>query len=236
MTKSFVACLAAVLLILAVPASAADLVVVDSSTPGIKLGQIVAEGATLDVPAGATVILVSQSGKTLTLNGPFSGVPEAAGGGGGQDQDLVASLSKLLGGGTESGGLGVMRAVKTTEPTDPWVIVVTRTGTHCAAAGGTTRFWRSSISKATSLSLRLMPNGGKAEVDWPAGAETLAWPAGVEMKDGASYLVRLKNRSSAAKLSLHLIPDDLPTDAHKAARMADLGCTKQAKKLLAGLY
>ena len=40
---------------------------------------------------------------------------------------------------------------------------------------------------------------------------------------------------NAAKVTIRLVPDGLPSDAHKAAWMADQGCESQARALLASL-
>ena len=72
-----------VLVLSALPAPAAEFVVVAGGAPGLMPGQVVQSGATLEIPAGASVTLVSESGKTLTLKGPHSGPAGTGGGGGG---------------------------------------------------------------------------------------------------------------------------------------------------------
>jgi hypothetical protein len=196
---------------------------------------MVKSGAALDVPAGANVTLVSQSGKTIVLKGPFSGVPGGGGGGGG-DKSLVTALSKLLSAsGSKSAALGTMRSGAAREPDDPWAVDVGRSGTHCVPVGGPVTLWRGGAAKASSLRIKNMSAGAKAEVAWPAGAKTLAWPAQATLADGNTYLLRLKGRKSATKITLHLVPAELPSAPHKAVWMADKGCVKQAKHLLAEL-
>ena len=63
---------------MALPASAADLVVVASSAPDLAPGTVVKSEAVLKVPAGASVTLISGTGKTVTLKGPHSGPPGGA--------------------------------------------------------------------------------------------------------------------------------------------------------------
>ena len=58
---------------------ATEVIVVASSVPHIKPGQIVSSNATIEIPAGSTVTLVSESGKTVTLKGPHSGLTGIAG-------------------------------------------------------------------------------------------------------------------------------------------------------------
>ena len=223
------------LLLIAGQAAAQDLVVIASSASGIKAGQMIKSGAALDVPAGANVTLVSQSGKTITLKGPFSGVPGGGGGGGG-DKSLVASLSKLMSAsGSKSAALGTMRSGVAKEPDTPWAVDVGRSGTHCVSAGGPVTLWRGDAAKSSSIRIKNMTAGAKATVTWPAGAKTLDWPAQTTLADGNTYLLRIKGKKSATKITLHLVPAELPSAPHKAVWMAEKGCVKQAKHLLSEL-
>ena len=234
--RVFFTVLGVILFTLSFASRAQDLVVVSSTAPSVTPGQIIKADASLDVPAGASVTLVSESGKILTLTGPHSGPPGMDGGGGG-DANLLSSLSSLLSAsGKETASLGTMRAVSPPKPPgDPWVINIGRSGDHCVAEGGPAMLWRAKSAKAVSLSLKNLTDRSRSKADWPAGAATLKWPPGVTMAEGAKYLVRIKGSRTASKLVLHLVPGDLPTDAHRAAWMAGKGCVKQAKRLIARL-
>ena len=234
--RVFLTVLGVILFAASSPAWAQDLVVVNSTAPSVKPGQIVKSDAPIDVPAGTSVTLVSESGKILTLQGPHSG-PPGLGGGGGGDADLLSSLSGLLSAsGRETASLGTMRAISPPmPPNDPWVINIGRSGDHCVSKGGPVTLWRAKSAKAASLSLKNLNDRSKSKANWPAGARILQWPAGVVLADGARYLARLKGSRTASKLILHLVPGDLPSDAHRAAWMAGMGCVKQARRLLARL-
>ena len=123
-------------------ADAGQLVVVESTVAGISSGQIIDGAKALDIGAGKSVTVITESGKVKKLDGPFSGPPTgsaAAGGGPG----VVASLSRLIEG--KAGGsatLGVMRSTKRSEPPGVWDIDAFRSGTHCVVAGSPVRLWR----------------------------------------------------------------------------------------------
>jgi len=226
------------LLILTVPAMAADLVVVASTAPEFKAGWIVASGSSLDVPADQTVTLISQSGKVVTVTGPHSGPVGNSESGDANGSSLVASLSSLLGGGgTEAGSLGVMRAaMKSAEPDDPWVVVVSQSGDHCVPADGQPILWRSRKNSRGALTLKRISGGGNKSITvWPSGAGSLAWPTDIPITDGGAYFARLKGAGAAARLVVHRVPGNLATDAHRAAWMADQGCRSQAIRLLTQL-
>jgi len=50
--------------------------------------------------------------------------------------------------------------------------------------------------------------------------------------DDGAYIARLQGSRKAAKIVVHLVPGDLPTNAHKAVWMAGKGCVGQARLLL----
>lgn len=217
-------------------AAAADLVVVASDAPALKPGQIVKSEAQLQVPAGAAVTLVSASGRTVTLKGPYAG-SAGIGAEAGGSPGLVAALSGLLAAGNrESASLGTMRAVAPpTPPNDPWVIDSGHSGNQCAPATGPVVLWRADGARARRVSVVNLADNSETPADWPAGADTLTWPAAAKIADGGRYLIRTKGSAAASKITLHLVPAGLPSDAHRAAWMAEAGCRAQARRLLAGL-
>lgn len=217
-------------------AQAQQLVVIASGAPSLKPGQVVNSGTAIEIPAGASVTLVSETGKTVILKGPFSG-PVKAGGKGGGDNKLIASLSGLLSGsGKETGSLGTMRAATPPKPpSDAWVINTGKSGVFCVQAKGPVMLWREKAAKARILTLKNLTDKSRSKAKWPAGSATLEWPSKVNLTDGARYLLRMKGSRAARKLKLHLVPGGLASDAHRAAWMARNGCEKQALRLLAGL-
>ena len=225
-----------ILMTVAFSAQAVDLVVISSTAPGLKLGQIVNSGEPLQIPEGTTVTLVSNSGKTISLKGPHTG-PSGFLSAGTDDTRLISSLAGLLSGsGKETASLGTIRSIRPPPPpTDPWVVDVSKSGDHCVPAKGPVTLWRAKSAVKRIFSLKNLSDRTKSLTDWPAGASTLKWPANVRLKDGARYLARFKGSRAARKFVLHLVPDHLPSDAHGAAWMAEKGCRNQAKRLLSRL-
>ena len=95
--------------------------------------------------------------------------------------------------------------------------------------------WGEKAIKARILTLKNLTDKSKSKAEWPAGSATLKWPSKVNLTDGARYLLRMKGSRAVRKIKLHLVPGDLPSDAHRAVRMARNGYEKQATRLLAGL-
>jgi hypothetical protein len=218
-----------------VPAqAAAELLVLSSTHSDLQVGEIVDGASKLTLPAGATVTLVAESGETVTLDGPFEGVPAAGSGGG--DPGLLKKLSMLVGGPSQdASAVGAVRAANTSTPDDPWVINISRSGHHCVRGGTQPVLWRPSAKQASALSLKQMSPAKRAKATWARGEATLTWPAKMAFADGATYMVRLRGSSTAKRLVLHVVPADLPSDVHRAVWMSDAGCANQARRLLATL-
>lgn len=219
-------------------AQAQQLVVIASGVPAYKPGQVVKSGTAIEIPAGASITLVTETGQMVSLKGPFSGPAKADGQGGGKgDAKLIASLSGLLSGsGRETGSLGTMRAIAPPKPpTDAWVINTGKSGDFCVKAKGPVMLWRAKAGKTRTLTLKNLTDKSRSKAKWPAGSATLEWPSKVNLTEGARYLLRMKGSRAARKFKLHLVPGGLASDAHRAAWMARNGCEKQAMRLLAGL-
>jgi hypothetical protein len=216
----------------AIKMATAEMVVIASSAPDVVGGQLFKDGETLEVPAGASVTLVSAAGAALTIDGPFSGVPGGDSGGGG-DNALVSSLSSLLSAGDKkTTSLGVMRSGVSKDPDDPWTVNIDRSGKQCVRAGVSAVLWRPDSKKATVLKIKNATTKKRTESKWPAGADTLTWPDGSTVNDGESFVMRTEGSRAAKKVTLFVVPADLPSVAHKAVWMAQKGCSMQAKLLL----
>ena len=216
-------------------ALAGQLVVVDSTAPGFVSGQVLDGSEPVELAAGTRITVIAEDGTVKTEEGPFSGRLESSGSAKG-GRSVVGSLSRLIGGGSAaSKTIGAMRASPRREPPDPWAVDVFRPGIHCAIEGTVPRLWRHNPARAMTLVMKTLPYGAKVATDWPAGVAAIDWPEGLALEDGVAYLARKAKGMTATRVTLRLVPADLPSAAHRVAWMADAGCTRQAKALLASL-
>ena len=215
-------------------AQAGDLVVVASTAPGFKLGQIIDAGASLNIPAEKSVTLASESGKMVQIKGPHNGPPGIADDGI-KEPSLIAALSRLLSGpAANKTAIGAMRSGRSSAPADPWVVETGKRGkNYCIQEGGPALLWRSNQAKVTILTLENLTTKNKVVVVWPRSTRTMTWPPKITLLDGAKYRSHLKGDRRKKKFILHLVPSGLPSDAHRAVWMAKKGCVVQAKRLLA---
>lgn len=223
------------------PIMAAEVVVVRSTAPDLPTGKVLDGDAPIQLAAGSRVTLITESGKSVTLEGPFTG-PPAPGGGGGKDKDKVSqALSGLIArGDVETRKLGTFRSVPIGNAVDAPApaaeeINVLDGGNQCVIQGRQPRLSVKGAAQGTFLSIA---SGKKPAAVVPLDGAGADWPGNLKIVDGANYDLMLSEPVKGVQktsVRLHLIPADLPSDAHRAARMADKMCDRQARALLSTL-
>jgi hypothetical protein len=216
-------------------AQAGQWVVLDSSAPGLSPGAELSADQKLDVPDGATLSLVDQSGAMITLKGPFSGVPAAPSAGG--DGRVAASLASLLRSSAEdTKSVGAVRAVDPAPASLADVLAIDPAragGLHCLYDVAAAELARAPTAPSTPLSIVATETGETAKVEWPGNTTRQPWPSAVPLVDGGSYLVERAGESQAPVVTLKVLPAQGANDLARAAEMADAGCTRQARALVA---
>ncbi len=229
---------AAVLALLAATSSAAragELVVIASTDSEIGIGSMLDGGQAIQVADGHSVTLISSDGRTLKLQGPYSGKPDPAPDTGGTGllhalSDIVKPTEK------DVSTAGIMRS-SLYAPKQPWVIDSGQSGAHCVRPGHPALLWRPIAIGAASAALEADGGqaGGQAGVTWQDGSYTAPWPAGLPLADGATYELEFAVSGKTRRLSIRQVPGDLNSDVSRAIWMHENGCTAQAKALLGTL-
>jgi hypothetical protein len=215
------------------PAAAKPLVVTASTAATVTIGQIIDGEATLTLPDSTKVTLIGPDGKTVALQGPYSGKPGQGGGSG--DPTLVNKLAKLIETRqADANAIGAVRGAASSNamPSQPWVVDIDASGTVCVLPGTAPVLWRADGATAMRMMLRRASANGSAAVDWSAGSTTMPWPADLPVVGGEKYFIRRPNRSLPNVVQLSEVPANLPTDAHRAVWMDENGCSEQALRLL----
>ncbi|MEI6557849.1 MAG: hypothetical protein WCO00_05525 [Rhodospirillaceae bacterium] len=216
--------------VLPAPAARADLVVIRGSGGAPETGRVLAAGAALTLPAGASVTLLGQDGRILTLAGPYNGNPETGGGGKGTETAALAAVARLLtAGGADSGTLGVSRGGSDRNP----YAIDHRGGLHCQAADRAPVFARQGAGHEARLRITSAA-GNEAEAVFAEGAGSAPWPAGLLFDDGA-YALRTEGQTTPARLTVRRAPAEARDVVALTAWMAVHGCAAQARAILARL-
>jgi hypothetical protein len=221
----------------AAPGRAADLVVIASDDPSVAVGTKIDGSKPIAIAADASLVLVSSTGRTIKLVGPYSGKPEPSATG--HDDGLVDSLSQLI---KEEGGssttLAVFRGGLDKTPlgrADIWGVDIAREGRYCLRPDRPAMLWWHAARPGAVV--MLSGNGdesGGARIRWPQSKKYTPWPDALALSDGATYVARFRSGDTGTPLTTVLMPE-LDTDAHRAAWMGEHGCAHQALQVLGAM-
>lgn len=209
-------------------AKAAVLVVAEARGIAFKPGDTLNSAKPLILKQGQHVTLISETGSTLKLDGPYDRPPAAGGGGGvGLNQTLNALITQRQ---ARAGEFGITRGTVLADLPDPWVLDATHSGNVCVLANGTPVFWRPDARAPASLSVAPADRSWSARAQWPAGQDRIAVTTNVPMRAGETYVVIFNGTES--DVTMVQVPASLTNNDMKAGWMANRGCEQQAEALV----
>jgi hypothetical protein len=226
--KTTIALLTGLLLAVPTAVQAAPLVIVEARGIALRPGSVLDSARTLDLKQGQHVVLITETGATLKIDGPYSGPPIASGGGGVDlNQTLRALISQRQ---SRAGEYGVTRGTVLAPLPDPWLLDVSHSGNGCLQENRTPILWRPDAKTAAKITVAPVDRSWKAQATWPAGQSQLAITTDVPMHGGETYVVDFNGDEFA--ISMTLLPQALTNIDMRAAWMANKGCEAQAQALL----
>ena len=214
---------------LASSASAAVLVVAEARGIALKPGATLDSTKPLTLKQGQHVTLVSETGSTLKLDGPYDRPPVAAGAGGGVglNQTMAALVTQRT---ARAGEFGVTRGTVLADLPDPWLLDATHSGNVCVMENGTPTFWRPDSKAIASLAVAPVDHSWNAKAQWPVGQDRISVTTDVPMKAGETYVVTFNGTESA--VTIVQVPASLTNTDMRAGWMANRRCEQQAQALL----
>jgi hypothetical protein len=214
----------------ATAAVAGDLVVVESRGTELRPGQTLDGTKTLVLRDGQQVVLISASGKTLKLRGPWDQPPES--GDAGSAADVAGALKSLVAAKmARTDRVGVVRgAGDEVVPPEPWLVDVTHVGNRCVLGEEQVMFWRPVADRGAKITIAPSDRSWQARADWPAGMDRMLVPKTVPLQNRVSYIVSLDGKEAA--ITLITVPSALSNDAMRVGWMTEAGCAAQAQALL----
>jgi hypothetical protein len=214
---------------LAVPvAHAAMLVVVEARGIGLKPGATLQSDKPLQLKQGQHLTLITETGSTLKIDGPYDKPPVAVDGGGVNLSDTLRALVTQRQ--ARSGEYGTTRSIVLAKLPEPWLVDATHGGNGCLLEKRAPVFWRPEASGASVLTVAPVDRSWKAQANWPAGQDRLSITTEVPMRAGETYVVTFGGVESA--IAMTLVPAALTNASMQAAWMAAKGCEGQAEALL----
>jgi len=209
-----------------------EIIILESTAPGLKSGQVLADSARINIPAGKRAQLILPSGRTKTLKGPFSGDvssltrSEKSNAGlfkrvmdavrkSGRDDTGFAAVRRLGG----SGGMSGSGPSWTSVPAD-------KSGTYCLAKGAPPLIMRPRNISLKKLTLRNRDSNKAATITWNRGQKSVPWPPALLPADNSHYSFKLAGRAEK-ELTFRMMPRDELNDENLLRALDQRGCQKQ---------
>ena len=212
--------------LLASAAEAAQYVVVEARGVNIKVGAIVDPTKPLVLKQGQHLTLVSDSGQTIKLDGPYEKAPIAS-----QGVQLAAAIGALASNNSgRLGEIGTTRAAGKVDLPKPWLLDAVHPGSECLLDGQQPVLWRPAADVSADVVVMPADRSWKAETTWPRGETELEMKADMGVHGDASYFVSVNGNETA--IAINSVPASLSNDQMRAAWMLQKGCGPQAEALL----
>ena len=207
-------------------AEAAQYVVVEARGVNLKVGAIVDPTKPLVLKQGQHLTLISDSGQTIKLDGPYEKAPVAA-----QGVQLAAAFGALASNNNgRLGEIGTTRAAGKVNLPEPWLLDAVHSGSECLREGDQPVLWRPAADKPVDLVVMPADRSWKAEAKWPAGQSELAMKSEMGVHGDASYFMVVNGNETP--VSIATVPKSLANAQMRAAWMLQKGCTPQAEALM----
>jgi len=235
-------------------ADAGQYLIISSTAEGLKKGDKITASQNLSVPSGTRLVLMDLQGKVITVRGPFTGVlgnGDITSNGGAQPRPYgafraVSDAAEAFGRLGEAlrdqqptaKAVGAFRGVGpglglNATPLDPWTIDVSASGDWCVAQDRAITLSSDGKREFDSITVEMVPGGAKVEVPWQRTQATASWPAGVPVRNGATYQVSQGGQTTSLKL--HQFAHKDATPGQTALWLAEQGCQKQASLMIDSL-
>lgn len=209
-------------------AQAMDMIVLEARGINLRPGQTVDSTKPLPLKQGQHITLISPTGATLKLDGPYEKAPEsdrAKGINAASAYSLLVTQRQA-----RVAEVGTTRGLAPNTLPDPWLLDASRSGTVCQRDGAAAVLWRPDAAKEALLTIAPVDRSWKTEAHWPAGADRILVPPPAAIRGGATYLVTLNGAQSAMKVES--VPATLANNSVRAAWLVGKECEAQAQALL----
>ena len=202
-------------------ASLATVLVVRAAGPSAKVyppGKALPESAKIQLQPGDSVMLLNSNGaRTLRGPGTFS---------------VAASGEGLAEAANRRARFSAMRSSEVPLNPSPWNLDITQSGKLCVANPGSLTLWRP--QKDDEIKLTIRGSGSEQTLDWPAGRDTIAWPAALPVTTGAEYQLSQPDSGDMARVTFVTLANPPGDKIGTAQSLIANGCDNQLDVLVDG--
>lgn len=217
------------LMLMAGPAWAINMIVVDARAGGFKPGMSVSSTAIVSLKEGERVTMIAPDGRSVALRGPYSGAVMRAGT---AVQNPRAALAALISTRNDRAkSVGAVRAgANAAKLPDPWLIDISRPGARCVREGERPVWWRPDASSAEPFSVFPIDRSWRADFQWKAGMDRMEAPALSKLQGASTFVIRVEGQENA--ISIQVIPKDVVEPLVLSSWMLERTCIQQADAYL----
>lgn len=219
---------------------AEELVVIESTSPDHKIGDILDAEKDIVLGENSEILLIAEDGLVISLAGPYEGPPsgnKARGAAGALDAlGRLVSYAEI-----EAGDIGGVRGDAQGEDflaqevddhrASPWLLHTAITGPQCVRADDATpEYWREESDDDELLEVKRVASNETTTVAWQAGNNTVSWPKTLPLLANEMYLLRFDDQLRSTNLLVQKVPAGV--DERGIAMVAFLaakGCVPQAR-------
>ncbi|MCF8472291.1 MAG: hypothetical protein K9G27_05815 [Sphingomonadaceae bacterium] len=216
-------------LVLAWPALATPMIVVEARGGGLKPGMRIDSARSVKLVEGEKIVLVAPDGRMSTLRGPYSGpaVRNA-----GSVQNPRTALAALIATRNDrASSVGAVRSGASAAPLpEPWLIDISRGGDRCIKEGEKPVWWRPESLTEQAFSVFPVDRSWRADYVWKASADRMTPPDIVGLDDLKTFIVRAGGQEYP--LRINMIPRDIDDPLVISAWMLEKACVQQADSYL----
>lgn len=216
-------------LVLAWPALATPMIVVEARGGGLKPGIRIDSARTVKLVEGEKIVLVAPDGRMSTLRGPYSGpaVRNA-----GSVQNPRTALAALIATRNDrASSVGAVRSGASAAPLpEPWLIDISRGGDRCIKEGEKPVWWRPESLTEQAFSVFPVDRSWRADYVWKASTDRMTPPDIVGLDDLKTFIVRADGQEYPVRINM--IPRDIDDPLVISAWMLKKACVQQADSYL----
>ena len=208
-----------------------SLIVLEARASSLKSGQSVEGESVLTLKEGEKVTLIRSDGVSVSLKGPFKGIPIPKSNATNDPREALNALMTARDARTSS--VGVIRAGSNAATLPSvWLIDVSRPGGRCVLEGQKPVFWRPSSEKVAKFSIVPSDRSFKFEHEWAVSSDQIQIENFPNFNGQALFRVDLDGQEFA--ITIYTVPNNLP-EVVMVRWMLEKGCIQQVNTLMTQL-
>lgn len=205
-----------------------------------RQGDQLSADTTISLSTDASLTLLTAQGEKFILAGPLSGslretLPQESrvilGKLSPEDQAMLDKMADILSEHRKN-SMPLRGKTKEDEPENTWQISTVVDGDQCFMQGRRPLLWRPNSENREHMKISAPSLDDETSIIFTQGKGIHPWPIDLSLVDNERYRIMTDKKFIEKQITLHLLPDNLPTRAHLASAMATHKCSRQAAQLL----